>query len=254
MGKILQLDGHPCELRLLVTSPYKGKVTVIGFDQDDLQSIYFRRTVPLDEPVETLIFPLPLAPQRLGITFDEATTRPTIEKVEQSDLIHEQAGWDEELQDLVDFAQWIVRRLHRLSASRPDRLYTSRQGRHLLNLFADRIIDREGKALATPARVSRLTGVIEASRKMMAPYTLPMRLFVLLHEYMHYRLKTTDETQADLGALRVFMALGYSATEAMYATVKVLPDVERNRERVDAIMTYLYEYDEKYRKPFYEHL
>ncbi|MEM9023739.1 MAG: hypothetical protein AAGB22_08350, partial [Bacteroidota bacterium] len=88
------------------------------------------------------------------------------------------------------------------------------------------IRDEQGRELQTPARINRATARIQISQKHFRKYTVPVRLFILLHERFHYQLPTRRERPADLAALRLYLDLGFPKTEALYAATKVFLDHE----------------------------
>ena len=111
------------------------------------------------------------------------------------------------------------------------------------------IIDRNGKRLSTPARISRTTGRIQVSKEKFDKYTLPMRFAILCHEFSHYYLNEdiNDETEADLNGLLIYLGLGYPRIEAHQSFLEVFigtPSVQ-NKERYDKINTFITNFDNK---------
>ena len=97
----------------------------------------------------------------------------------------------------------------------------------------------------TPARVSRSTGFMEISRMKFLDYTIPMRVLILLHERMHHEMNTSEEIEADLNALRVYLSYGFPATEAIYATANIFYDRPDMIERVKQIKNFILDFQGK---------
>lgn len=100
---------------------------------------------------------------------------------------------------------------------------------------------------STPARIHNETGVIELSQEKMKRNTVPMNMAILLHEYSHFYLnqELTDEVEADLNALKIYLGLGYPKFEGLTAFAEVFQhsDTPMNRERYDYIMEFVERFD-----------
>jgi hypothetical protein len=94
----------------------------------------------------------------------------------------------------------------------------------------------------TPARVNRRTGVVKFNLSKMKDYTVYMRIFIGLHEFFHYALQTTDEVKADMGALKVYLSMGYPKSEANYAMTKVFDNSPSAIKRVEILDNYIKEF------------
>jgi hypothetical protein len=73
--------------------------------------------------------------------------------------------------------------------------------------------------MATPARISTKNGRIQVSQEAFVPFTIPMRMAILLHEFSHYYVNSdiANETEADLNGLTIYLGLGYPIKEAYAA-------------------------------------
>jgi hypothetical protein len=110
--------------------------------------------------------------------------------------------------------------------------------------------NKNGEKMATPARISTKNGRIQVSQESFLPYTIPMRMAILLHEFSHYYLNSdiTNETEADLNGLTIYLGLGYPIREAYAAfgdTFIGFPS-EQNRKRYDIINKFIRDYIEEY--------
>jgi hypothetical protein len=96
--------------------------------------------------------------------------------------------------------------------------------------FSNVIKEPNGGKSNTPARTFKPLGEIEINRPMFAKMTVPMRLFILLHERAHIRANTADEALCDRIALEQYLAMGFPESEAMYAFTDVMKPVSANHE------------------------
>lgn len=145
----------------------------------------------------------------------------------------------------VDFAQRFCFNSPYLEANKT---YQSDSGEFLIE-YLPTIIDRNGRKLSTPARISKTTGRIQVSKEKFDKYTLPMRFAILCHEFSHYYLNEdiNDETEADLNGLLIYLGLGYPRIEAHQSFLEVFigtPSVQ-NKERYDKINTFISNFDNK---------
>jgi hypothetical protein len=112
------------------------------------------------------------------------------------------------------------------------------------------IVSSRGERMATPARVSTKNGRIQVSQEAFKPYTIPMRMAILLHEFSHYYINSdiSNETEADLNGLTIYLGLGYPIKEAYTAfgeTFIGYPS-EQNKQRYDIINKFIRDYIDEY--------
>jgi hypothetical protein len=155
------------------------------------------------------------------------------------------------IQSFIPFAQKFAERASYTSAQKS--VYMSDDGQFRID-YVDEIIDKKsGKALTTPARISRDRGLIEISRKRFVPYTVQGRMAILLHEFAHYYLNTkmSDETEADMNALLIYLGMGYSKIEAMnvFLDVFYVAATDGNRKRYNSIKRMIVNFDRVGFKP-----
>ena len=105
--------------------------------------------------------------------------------------------------------------------------------------------------MSTPARVSTKTGLIQVSKEQFVLFTIPMRMAILLHEFSHYYLNTdvSNEVEADLNALTIYLGLGYPVKEAYSAfreTFIGYPS-EQNKQRFKIINKFIRDYVDEYK-------
>lgn len=214
---------------------------MIGIDPTRPNSTYFNRVNGTkEEPFQgakEFYFPMPISPMSLKFILKPndpdcyAEIRDyKLEKLNQQEL------WlrpDEKA--FLNFAvEFVVK-----AGTLPQGMYESDDGNFFINYLNDIKDYKSGKSENTPARISRATGYIEINRSKFINYTIPMRLVMLLHEFMHWRLKTRIELEADFHALNIFLKLGSSKTQALTAFTKVFHEKDHLVARVEKISEFI---------------
>lgn len=74
----------------------------------------------------------------------------------------------------------------------------------------------------SPARVDRSSGEIFINARLWKNLPFAHRLFILLHEFGHVALDTSDELAVDEFAHRLYMEMGYPLSESVKALTQVL--------------------------------
>lgn len=103
----------------------------------------------------------------------------------------------------------------------------------------------------TPARIHNKTGRMEVAQRVFTGMTVPNRMAVLAHEFSHFNLNDvqSDEIEADLNGLKIYLGLGYPNIEASNTFTGVFKrnDTPENRARYEAIIDFIKRFDkEKY--------
>lgn len=113
------------------------------------------------------------------------------------------------------------------------------------------IINSKGEKMATPARISTKNGRIQVSQAAFREYTIPMRMAILLHEFSHFYLNSdiSDETEADLNGLTIYLGLGYPIREAYQAFTSTFigHPTEQNKQRYEVIDKFIRDYIQEYK-------
>jgi len=144
----------------------------------------------------------------------------------------------------VDFAQKFSFNASYLDTD----TYVSDAGNYRIE-FMPQILNDNGTAIKTPARISKSSGRIQVSKAMFMDYTVPMRMAILLHEFSHFYLNENidDETEADLNGLLIYLGLGYPRIEGYQAFLEVFVDnpSQANKERYDMINKFIRDFENK---------
>jgi hypothetical protein len=139
----------------------------------------------------------------------------------------------------VDFAQRFCFNAPYLATGKS---YQSDNGGFMIE-YLPTIIDAKGKELTTPARISRISGRIQVSKKQFDQYTVPMRFAILCHEFSHFYVNEdmADESEADMNGLLIYLGLGYPRIEAFEAFLEVFEHYpsQENKRRYDKIKNFI---------------
>lgn len=150
------------------------------------------------------------------------------------------------VKEFVKFAQEFCEN----AATNKEGTYYSENKKYRIDYFP--VIKDGGKVLSTPARISNQTGRMEVSKQHFASYTVPMRMAILCHEYAHFNMNVvqSDEIEADLNGLKIYLGLGYPVIEAHKSFLHVFKahPSKQNHERYDYLKTFIDNFDNlKYR-------
>jgi hypothetical protein len=237
----IQTADKPC--KILLTLQGSGLIRFSGICPKT-KTLFFSRKKRVNG-VENLVFPLPISPKTLEMTIvgkckvSELTLKPLEEpKISLSPQEHAF------IKHIFEFCK----RFKTLDTG----VFTDDMGRFPI-VLSNEIRNRDTKAVMnTPARVSRKTGQIEVSRAKFEKYSLPMQIFILLHERSHYVLQTSSELECDLQALQWYLGFGFSQTEAIYANTKIFSGANpEHNDRAEQLLDYILNYN--YQKGCYDH-
>lgn len=157
--------------------------------------------------------------------------------------------WSPSLVDAVNFCRRFCYNAGWLPVNKEGYVYKSFAGT-IQMAYKDVLMDPEsGSEAITPMRIGQTTGIMQASQRLIVPYTVPGRAVMFYHEYSHaHENKDPDwEAEADLNGLSIYLGLGYPVQEAIevYKNVFNQADTDQNRERYDHIMSFLVNYTDK---------
>lgn len=156
-----------------------------------------------------------------------------------------------DVEEFMDFAWKFCFNLSTLASNPPGELYCSSSKKYQIQLTPI-LTDESGVEVSTPARINRFTNVIEVSKRKFLTLTVPGRICILCHEYSHKYLnnEASDELEADLNGLTIYLAEGYPRIEAFEVfinTFYALPSDE-NLQRFKHIEDFIARFDEFYFK------
>lgn len=133
------------------------------------------------------------------------------------------------LKNFIIFAQRFAYFAGNLPTNNPDNdedFYVSDCKSYAIK-YLDEIVDENGNKIPTPASIQS-NGLIECCSEQFVGYTVPMRMAILFHEFAHVYLNQdeSDETEADINGLMIYLSLGYPRVEAYQAWIDTFWNVD----------------------------
>lgn len=218
---------QPFKLTLTLRAERAVEVILMGYDAYLDNSVYFSRKVNFYEKdlrvgddTKNIVLSMPLSPEKLIVQIYNAFTGDdrgfVIENISISKLLEQQLWTSAQMQRFVNFAGDFSKKMGEYKTG----FYPSKNNEFLIQLLPV-IRDENGNELITPARVNRVTGRKQISQKAFRELSIPIRMFILLHEREHYQIPTRSERRADLEGLKIYLDLNFPKIEAVYAATKV---------------------------------
>lgn len=249
MNLVLPTNSVPFTLVVGVKTFTPEEICVIAKNHRKPYTLYHNRRIPIQGMMEFEL-KMPQTPPILDLTIfnlknglrpDGTDKSFEIIKLEPLPLKENPIWLTADDREFIEFAQWFSENGYTLSSGKViPHTYRSRSGKFTIDYY-DKIYDKETKKYVyTPARVGHITGTIDVSKYDFVQMTVPMRMIILLHEYSHkYKnLKIgrsiRDEVAADINAARLYLSLGYSEMELLYAYAKVFAGANNaeNQKRI----------------------
>lgn len=214
---------HDVNLLYSIDVKQPSIIRITGYDKDHKNTVFFDREIGTKEKpfsgIRKLRSPLPISPNNLILSISDSKTDST-QNVKVSDisvmpLDKRVVLWNTARdREFYKFAEMIAKSEGYL----PTGVY-DHDGFEIK--ISSIIHNPDGNISTTPARMFRPYGNIEISKTHFDKMTVPMRMLILLHEYAHFRANTKDEELADSSALRIYLGMGFSESEALYAFTKI---------------------------------
>lgn len=247
---------EPCMVRLLVETTKPTKLRLIASDKDQANT-KFMDASKIVNGREDLVVRLPLAPNYLIINiFNEAIGERSQEvedtfkviDIKKEDLQVTLSRTKMDTGIVRSFVLFSQKFSYNAGWLPPKDYYSST--RQFKIEYLPVIVSLQGKVLATPARISTQNGRIQVSQQAFVPFTIPMRMAILLHEFAHYYVNTdiANEVEADLNALTIYLGLGYPIKEAYAAFGETFigAPTQLNKNRYDIINSFIKDYIEEH--------
>jgi len=238
-----------CRITIGIYAKEPFELGINAFDATRHSTSYFRRKVQFKSPgYREITIPLPISPEVLSVRlydkkkhhYDADTFQ--VEKFDLLELPLAEVWAEPHMHDFIAFAQGFCEKAGYTHTG----FHHSDDYRFLIHYLPE-ITDQFGQVMVTPARVNRVTGRHQVSQVLFEQFTIPVRLFILLHERHHFTIPTREEKPADLEALKLYLDLGYPTIEAVYAMTQVFmmnPEsigaahVTRTKDVIDFIDAY----------------
>jgi hypothetical protein len=232
-------------IKVTVTMPTKVRVKI--FDEDKPKNVFTDRYKTV-KGEETFYVRMPVTPKGNIIisVYDEAkgnlpkaqeknikveiNKMPLEKRMDVVDIVNPSVAY------FVDFAQRFCFNSGYLDTNK---YYQSDNREFTIKYVPTIISSKDGRELTTPARINRMTGCIEVSKKQFDDFTFPMKFAILCHEFSHFYVNENqdDESEADLNGLLIYLGLGYPRIEAYQAFLDVFEGApsQANKNRFDVI-------------------
>lgn len=242
------------KLSLYITIKCNGSKKFRAFAQDfgKKNSIYADREIEVNGE-RTIYFSFPVSPKEIAIgvyNVNEKADNSFSVVIEEKPLKTYNIWLDMETLRFVQFATNFSQLSGFSPASDKGRLFETNDKEFTIRYY-NVITDTAGKPLNTPARIGHTSGIIDVSKVKFDPYTVAMRMGILLHEYSHkYKnpkmgLEISNEIGADINALYIYLGLGWSKVDiiTVFAKVFLKAQTEGNIKRMRKIMEYIEKFE-----------
>jgi len=230
------LNKKPTTFKLTIKTNDYQDIIIAGFDTYSENTKFFFREMPVKGTKE-YIFNLPLAPNNIDIVIWEKT-EGIISKSSKFKIVSLVKNDFKQKIFLVDyltanFIKFSNDFCLKASNIRPA-VYRDKNSMFKIELFAE--LDTP-----TPARIHKLTNVIQVNKKMFDKMTVPSRIMILYHEFAHNYLNEdiNDEEAADSNGLILYKAGGFPKIEAVYAFSQIFSEHETHYDRLSKLINEL---------------
>ena len=253
---VVQTDKQQMIIRIDVAQYEPSVIRLIVEDADQANTILTDRI--LDEGQTFFLVRLPLVGvntkitvynENYGLIDNDTSFKVTgISKqhlIKRLDLIDLR---NPSLKNFIVFAQQFAYNAGNLPTNDPNNdndLYLSNCKKFGIK-YLDVIVDEHGTPIPTPASIQE-NGLIDCCSQQFREYTVPMRMAILFHEYSHIFLNNnpSNEVEADLNGLMIFLALGYPRVEAYQAWIDTFReyDTDENWERYQIMEQFIADFE-----------
>ena len=231
----IDLEERPTMIKFKVDIQKPQMITIVGYDPDPKHknTVYFARTARVTRRGEPIEIPMPISPKKLILEIKQEDNSfgsyMNVFDLVVLDLPTTTAVFPEKTLEFYNFLKKFAKEAGWIEPG----FYVSKDENYLI--WAKENLDADG----TPARVNRRTGVVKMNLSKLREYTVYMRVFIGLHEFFHYALQTTDETSADMGALKVYLGMNYPKSEANYSMTKIFDNSPSALKRVEVLDNFI---------------
>jgi|ERR1700741_2340609 len=229
----IDLEERPTLIKFKVDIQKPQTITIVGSDPDHKNSVYFARTANVTKRGQYFEIPMPVSPKKLILEINPEN-KSFGNYVNIYDMVVENMPpvttvFPAKTMEFYNFLKKFAKEAGYIAPG----FYVSKDENYLI--WAKENLDADG----TPAKVNRRTGVVKMNLGKLRGYTVYMRIFIGLHEFFHYALQTTDEVSADMGALKVYLGMGYPRSEANYSMTKIFDNSPAALKRVEILDNYI---------------
>lgn len=262
MIKKIKTNGNPTTLEIKVESRSDIKIALIVSDAEQKNTLYTKR-IGLVNGEQSFFVRMPQSPRiarvvvfnlKRGLMKRDDSFK--VVYIKQVPLKTINLPISKQTKAFVKFAQEFSQEAGILSATKSGDTYKSNNQKFQIDYYDVIRSKMSGYPMSTPARISQINGRIEVGKSKFKEYTIPMRMAILLHEYSHFYLNNnpSDESEADLNGLRIYLSLGYPRIDAYNVFLKVFKKApnEQNKDRYDKLDSFIKDFRDKYKNGNYE--
>ena len=220
------------EVELQIFSNINQSIQIVGYD--DKKQRYFDRNVRLNQPKTTLRFGCPITPEKLFVkinsnNYQNLKVVPNLNRLGSSFFLNKKT------KEFISFAQEFCTNYWKYKPQK--NYYSSDRNFHIAHY---NLIGKD-----TPARIHKTKHFIEVGSDFFSRMTIPMRVFVLCHEYAHIYMNEDpkSEFEADINGAKLYLKLNYPIIELLYSFTKIFGDNEQSIMRAKAITKFVENYD-----------
>lgn len=253
MYKVIETQNKSLRLNVAIKCTGTREFRVACSDFGKRNSKYADRTITVNG-TRQIYLSFPVSPYKVIVGVEDLKNRENEDfevVIEEAPLINYAVWIDEPTREFLDMAIVFSQTCGFTEAFPDGKLIKSRTGQFKIKYFPVIKDYMTGSVLNTPARIGHKTGIIEIAKCKFDPYTIPMRMIILLHEYSHkYKnptmgLEVSNEIGADINALYVYLGLGFSKVDAIhvFANVFLKAQTQGNIERMRKIVEYIEKFD-----------
>jgi hypothetical protein len=229
-------QGYDVTLSFKVTADRPVLLRIKGYDAHPLHnnSVYFDREFGIPQQLfqgtKSIQAPMPVSPAKLNLVafngLNGSQFGIRIHDIKALPLHKEIVAFNTpEDYEYYRFLEKFIKEC----GFKPVGLYQSENKKFKI-ILSNVLYNEKGELLSTPARIFRPGGEQEWNKPKTDKMTIPMRAFIGLHEYAHFRADTRNEFEADNYALRIYLGMGFPKSEAMYAFTKIFNPVNDEHE------------------------
>lgn len=224
---------RPSLIKFKIDVAFAQTVSIVGYDATKENTVYFARTLNVKQKNQQVQIPMPVSPEKLTLVIEQQDgaygSHINVYDFQVTDMPERTTAFPPKTMEFYNFLKTFAKKAGYIKPG----FYVSKDENYMI--WAKPHLDNDG----TPARVNRRTGVVKFNISKMKDYTVFMRIFIGLHEFFHYALQTTDEIKADMGALKVYLGMGYPKTEANYSMTKIFDNSPSAIERVKVLHNFI---------------
>lgn len=228
----LNTNNEPCEVELKIYTEGQQALRVVGLG--GTRERYFDRNVVTVGNPTVLRFGCPVSPKQMKVQVagGRAQIQAGLNNIDNDIQINP---------TVVEFCDMVKEFCQNYKQYPPNSHYRSRSGKYCIKHVPS--IIGSGANKSTPARIHKTKHYIEVANDWFRDFTIPMRVFVLCHEFSHIYLNKNplSEPEADLNGAKLYLSMGFPVIELVYSFTKIFGESPATHKRATLIINWLKE-------------